>query len=894
MDTPDSLGRLKTDHWAHLQDLASRFEKAWGRADSVDLQAFLPPPGDPLRRVALVELVKAELEIRWKRGQVVGLEAYLEKFPELGPAAQVSADLVYEEFRVRHLYGDRPPLASYQRRFPARFAELERLAAEQPVPTLVAPAAAPAAPAIDLFSREQLLRLGGGYRLIKRIGCGGFAEVWQAETPGGFPVAIKRVLRSLDQAEAQMELRALSQIKQLSHPYLLQTRDYDLVDNHLYIVMDLADGTLSDRLKECKAAGRPGVPEAELLRYFREAAEALDYMHGEKVYHRDIKPKNILLHKGHAKVADFGLARLIDSQRQLLSATTSGTAAYMPPEVWRRQVSPHTDQYSLAVSYAELRLGRLPFTSSDMFGLMMDHLEGRAALDALPPAEQQVLHRALAKEPDGRYPSCTAFVSALEEALAELAPRPPTAERLPPRTHPRVQDMGTMTPADTPSEALPPVPSPPDSSRTPPMDRTPGAPRPRGAWRPPRSGANWPLRFVATLTGGALVGVLIWYLLRQHPGPEGSFTLEQPAPLQVRAGGEPKPLIVRVRRDHFRGTIRLVFPDLPPGVHVQEASLAGDAEHAEATVQAGRDALPGAVTLTVRAEADNQPPQQADLTLTIEPGYWRAEWERVPGALAVRDWTGRAYYRAIDVVQGGKPVRFVLVPQRRKDDLPTYYIMENKVWNDLFAAFAAGHPEAVKASGWKPPAGPAGRHPALGMTVEEAARFAAWLGGKLPSADQWDRASGFYEPGRGRGPFREPVERFLTPLGCIPGAATPLGLAWALDTCGREWGEGEIAIRRENGPLPVGAATHDVSPYGCRDMAGNGREWTEDLFLKRQKVPLMKIEGTEEVVLRGRRSGSRVPFLFKSVERLESSGVEVQPYGKPDPDIGFRVVIEPQ
>src|SRR5262249_20144744 len=174
-------------------------------------------------------------------------------------------------------------------------------------------------------------------------------------------------------------------IKQLSHPYLLQTHDYDVVDNRLCVVMDLADCTVSDRLQQCKAAGEQGIPIDELLRYIHEAAEAIDYMHGVKVHHRDIKPKNILLHKGHAKVADFGLARMVASQR--LSVTGAGTAPYMAPEVWRRQFSPHSDQYSLAVSYAELRLGRLPFAGTDMYTLMMDHLEGRPNLARIPESE---------------------------------------------------------------------------------------------------------------------------------------------------------------------------------------------------------------------------------------------------------------------------------------------------------------------------------------------------------------------------------------------------------------------------------------------------------------------------------------------------------------------------
>src|SRR5262249_47671584 len=122
MDGTQDLGGLPTGYWNRLQDLASRFEAAWqGTKDTVDLTTFLPPPEDPLRRVALCELIKSDLEERWRRGQIIGIESYLERFPELGTAVEVPASLIYEEYRARHLYGDKPPLAGYERRFGRQF-----------------------------------------------------------------------------------------------------------------------------------------------------------------------------------------------------------------------------------------------------------------------------------------------------------------------------------------------------------------------------------------------------------------------------------------------------------------------------------------------------------------------------------------------------------------------------------------------------------------------------------------------------------------------------------------------------------------------------------------------------------------------------------------------------
>src|SRR5438105_507761 len=116
--------------WRRLREIADRFEKAWqeGKAGAtVDLSSYLPAADDPLRQHALITLIGVDLEIRWKRGQVMCLDPYLDKFPELGTTESVAPKLIYEEYRVRHLYGDRPGLENYRHRFPKQLTALQKL-----------------------------------------------------------------------------------------------------------------------------------------------------------------------------------------------------------------------------------------------------------------------------------------------------------------------------------------------------------------------------------------------------------------------------------------------------------------------------------------------------------------------------------------------------------------------------------------------------------------------------------------------------------------------------------------------------------------------------------------------------------------------------------------------
>src|SRR5437660_3398866 len=207
-----------------------------------------------------------------------------------------------------------------------------------------------------------------GYKLLERLGGGGFGEVWKAEAPGGLLKAIKFVYGDLqtagdDGARAEQELKALSRVKTVRHPFILSLERYDIIDGQLIIVMELADCSLWDRYKACQAQGLPGIPRPELLRYMDETAEALDLMNtAYQLQHLDIKPQNLFLIHNHIKVGDFGLVK--DLEGMWARATSGVTAVYAAPETFEGFVSRYSDQYNLAVVFQELLTGQLPFAGT--------------------------------------------------------------------------------------------------------------------------------------------------------------------------------------------------------------------------------------------------------------------------------------------------------------------------------------------------------------------------------------------------------------------------------------------------------------------------------------------------------------------------------------------------
>ncbi|HKC48360.1 MAG TPA: protein kinase, partial [Gemmatimonadales bacterium] len=283
---------------------------------------------------------------------------------------------------------------------------------------------------------EQLAEaLASSYRLERPLGEGGMATVHLAhDLKHRRPVAVKVVRSELATAVGgERFLREIEIAAGLNHPHILAVHDSGNAAGVLYYVTPFVEGeSLRARLRRERQ-----LPLEEALRITREVADALAYAHQRGVIHRDIKPENILMQAGHAVVADFGIARVIDAAREAerppaRTALTApgeaiGTPDYMSPEqvLGEAELDGRSDQYSVACMLYEMLAGQPPFTGTTMQGVLMRHLtvEPPRITDLAPAVPRPVaaaLARALAKAPADRFDDMRVFADAL------IAPEAPT------------------------------------------------------------------------------------------------------------------------------------------------------------------------------------------------------------------------------------------------------------------------------------------------------------------------------------------------------------------------------------------------------------------------------------------------------------------------------------
>jgi serine/threonine protein kinase len=292
---------------------------------------------------------------------------------------------------------------------------------------------------MDNLQSGQML---GAYRIINQIGKGGMANVYKAYQPSvDRYVAIKVLPSQLAEskefaARFQQEARIIAS---LEHPHILPVFDYGESDGVTYFVMRYLDaGTLKDRME----TGRP-LPLSEIDKLFTQLADALSYAHSRGVVHRDLKPANALIDsRGNIFLTDFGIARLMESASPRLTQTDAimGTPAYISPEqAQAHPVDQRSDIYSLGIILYEMVTGSVPFVAETPLAVLFKHISDPLPPPSVvkadvPPLIEQVILKALAKNPDDRFATAVDFVEAWKRALEqkETVKHVPEAVTVPP------------------------------------------------------------------------------------------------------------------------------------------------------------------------------------------------------------------------------------------------------------------------------------------------------------------------------------------------------------------------------------------------------------------------------------------------------------------------------
>jgi serine/threonine protein kinase/glutamine amidotransferase-like uncharacterized protein len=445
-----SFSNLPAAESDRLEQVVRLFEQAWLQGGRPDLADFLD--GEAKERLALlIELVHADLECCFRAGEPARAEDYLDRYPELRAQPGQVVALVAREFELRlcrepHLRPD-----EFLARFPAHSLDLApRLRAAQPAPgrALEGLAYAFLAPP---QTQDEIGRLGP-YRLLKVIGTGGMAVVFQAEdTHLCRQVALKvtnRVFALPATARARF-LREARLTAAIQHDHIVPIFQVGEERGVVFLAMPLLRGeTLAQRLQ------REGkLPVLEALRIARDAAVGLAAAHSHGLVHRDIKPANLFLEGetgasvtgGRVKILDFGLARLVQGEDDSHLTTLTqegmllGTPDYMAPEqgLQAHAVDIRADLYSLGCTLYCALTGQPPFPGGSASAKLEKHRS-----EAVVPVEQlrpevpagmaAVTRKLLAKRPEDRYQTPA-------EVVAALAPFcPVSSEAIPPPPDPAV------------------------------------------------------------------------------------------------------------------------------------------------------------------------------------------------------------------------------------------------------------------------------------------------------------------------------------------------------------------------------------------------------------------------------------------------------------------------
>lgn len=262
-----------------------------------------------------------------------------------------------------------------------------------------------------------------GYTIKRGVGRGGFGEVYFAESDAGKEVAMKLIRRNLD-----VELRGVRHCLNLKHHNLISLYDIRTDESgDEWVIMEYVSGPADGghSLEDAIDRNPEGMPEDEVLAWMRGITAGVAYLHDSGIVHRDLKPGNIFLDGGATqstdertaggtvKIGDYGLSKFISCSRRSGQTESVGTVHYMAPEISNGRYGREIDTYALGIILYEMLTGRVPFEGESVGEVLMKHLTAEPDLTVLAEPYQEIVRRALAKDPDVRLRSVGEMVAML-------------------------------------------------------------------------------------------------------------------------------------------------------------------------------------------------------------------------------------------------------------------------------------------------------------------------------------------------------------------------------------------------------------------------------------------------------------------------------------------------
>ena len=633
-----------------------------------------------------------------------------------------------------------------------------------------------------ICNRRPGMLVIGDYIIVDKLGAGGMGVVYKAyDRRMHREVAIKMLLESGQQSEEKIERfrREAIAAARMNHPNIVTAYAANEHEGYPYLVMEYVKGR--DLGSLVKKGGQ--LPVAEAVNYILQTAVGMAYAHSRHIIHRDLKPSNLLLATpddsdirpgqfSRVKILDMGLARLTQPTGEVvspalegsdLSATgmLMGTVDYMAPEqaMDTKRADHRSDIYSLGCTLFYLLTKRPVYTGSNLLERISAHLKAdipslKEALPEVPEELDVIFQKMVAKKPRDRYQSMTEVVEALQRIDRQLSGYGSSVDVWQPGVAPEGTDFAQPGSSYTSKSGLGTQGSAPTiASGSGPMGNLPGSSYGSTAYAEEfpsggtitQTGMPLPQKLIVVMLLGMMAGIMgaiYWKLTQQDDTPP---IAADPPPIYLPAYCQP----------------------------------AADATEVEVTIQGKTYRCYDVIELNV-SQLPNLP-----------------KWDLGPNGPAIAEKP--ADRNASQLIEGELLVRFRLIPEDEYSKTRSFYMMETKVWSDLFRVFAETHPDKLgEETLWME--NPPGMLPVYHVYLQEAYWFARWMGGNLPSAKEWDTAAGRYLPPAKRGDALGPYR--------IPEDGTSL----------------KVAIFDK--PEAVDAPTDDNSPFGILHMAGNGEEFT--------------------------------------------------------------------